>query len=167
MSRRHQIDILLGSDHPLFHHVLEEVHGTQPSDPIARLTNLGRVCFGPTLVEEFRRSSHSHFTRTCRTRQIDKPAPLDEILWKFWELDAIGIQENADKVMTVDEQAATATVAASLKFANGHYEVGVPWKDGEPRLSNNYEAAMARLQSQERSLRKKGPNIMKAYSEII
>ena len=48
---------MIGSDHPLFHLVLKEICGSRPNDPIARLTNLGWVCFGPTLVEEFRRKS--------------------------------------------------------------------------------------------------------------
>ena len=41
MSRRRQIDVMIGSDHPVFHHVLKEACGDQPNDPIARLTNLG------------------------------------------------------------------------------------------------------------------------------
>ena len=61
VSKRQQIDVMLG-DHPVFYHVLKEVHGSQPSDPVARLTNLGWVCFGPTLVKEFRCNSRSHFT---------------------------------------------------------------------------------------------------------
>ena len=51
VSRRRQIDIMIGSDHPVFHHVLKETCGDQQNDPIARLTNLGWVCFGPTLAQ--------------------------------------------------------------------------------------------------------------------
>ena len=54
VSKRRQIDVMIGSDHPVFHHLLKEACGDQPNDPIAHLTNLGWVCFGPTLVEEFR-----------------------------------------------------------------------------------------------------------------
>ena len=116
VSRRQQIDVMLDSDHPVFHHVLKEVHGSQPSDPVARQTNLGRVCFAPTLVNEFRRNSHSHFTRTYRTCHINKQPPPDDILRKFWELEALGKKENTEEQpMTVDERAATATVAVSLK----------------------------------------------------
>ena len=148
VSRRPQINVMLGSDHPVFHHVLKEVHGSQPSDPVARLTNLGWVCFGPTLVNEFRRNSRSHFTRTYRTCHVNKQPPPDDILRKFWELEALGIKENTEEQpMAVDERA--ATVAGSLKFENGLYEVGIPWKDGEPKLTNNYDAALLRLQSQE------------------
>jgi hypothetical protein len=69
--------------------------------------------------------------------------------------------------MTADERAATATVAGSLKFENGLYEVGIPWKDGEPKLTNNYEAVLLRLQSQVKSLRKKDPSILEAYSKVF
>ena len=159
---------MLGSDNPVFHYVLEEVRGSQPSDPVARLTNLGWVCFGPTLVNEFRRNSRSHFTRTYRTCHVDQQPPPDDILRKFWELEALGIKETSEKqAMTADERAATATVAGSLKFENGLYEVGIPWKDGEPKLTNNYEAALLRLQSQEKSLRKKDPSILEAYSKVF
>ena len=92
VSRRHQIDIMIGSDHPVFHHVVKEACDDQPNDPVARLTNLGWVCFGPTLVEEFRRNTHSHFTRTYRSSQVNKPLPPDDICvhfgnsnpWRSW-----------------------------------------------------------------------------------
>ena len=64
VSRRSQIDVMIGSDHPVFHHVLKEACGNLANDPVACLTNLGWVCFGPILVEEFHRHSRSHSTRT-------------------------------------------------------------------------------------------------------
>ena len=91
VSKRRQIDVMIGSDHPVFHHVLKEACGDQPNDSIARLTNLGWVCFGPTLVEEFRRNNHSHFTRTYRSSQVNKLPPPDDILRAFWELESLGI----------------------------------------------------------------------------
>ena len=39
VSRRHQIDVMIGSDHPIFHHVLKEACRDQPNDPVACLTN--------------------------------------------------------------------------------------------------------------------------------
>jgi len=48
VSRGHQVDVMIGSDHPVFHHVLKKACGNQPNDPVAWLTNLGWVCFGPT-----------------------------------------------------------------------------------------------------------------------
>ena len=51
LSRRHQGDLLVRSDHPVFHQVLREVTGSHHNDPIARLTNLSCVCFGLTLAQ--------------------------------------------------------------------------------------------------------------------
>ena len=51
VARRGVIDVMIGSDHPLNHQVLHEVCGTNPTDPIRRLTSLGWVCFGLTLVK--------------------------------------------------------------------------------------------------------------------
>jgi hypothetical protein len=69
--------------------------------------------------------------------------------------------------MTAEDRAATTQVSRTLKFKEGRYELGMPWKDGEPKLDNNFEAAMCRLESQERSLKRKGPEIMKAYGQIF
>ena len=167
VSRRRYIDVMIGSDHPLFHLVLKEIRGSRPNDPIARLTNLGWVCFGPTLVEEFRRKSRSHFTRTYRSNHVIQQPPPDDILRKFWELESIGIKEETRQPMTVEEKVAITKVAETLTFENGRYTVGIPWREGEPRLGNNYDAALGRLQSQEKSLKRKGPDIMKQYSHIF
>ena len=158
---------MIGSDHPLFHLVLKEIRGSRPNAPIARLTNLGWVCFGPTLVEEFRRKSRSHFTRTYRSNHVSQQPPPDDTLRKFWELESIGIKEETRQPMTVEEKVAMTKVEETLTFENGRYTVGIPWREGEPRLGNNYDAALGRLQSQEKSLKRKGPDIMKQYSHIF
>ena len=167
VSRRRYIDVMIGSDHPLFHLVLKEIHGSRHNDPIARLTNLGWVCFGPTLVKEFHQKSQSHFTRTYRSNQVSKQPPPDDILRKFWELESIGIKEESGKQMTVEEKAAMTKVAETLTFENERYTVGIPWREGEPKLGNSCEAALVRLKSQEKSLKRKGPDIMKAYSHVF
>lgn len=167
VSRRRQIDVMIGSDHPVFHHVLKEACGNQPNDPVARLTNLGWVCFGPTLVEEFRRNSRSHFTRTYRSSQVNQQPPPDDILRRFWELESLGIKDETEQLMTAEERAATAQAAESLEFKNGRYKIGIPWKEGEPKLTNNYEGALVRLKSQEKSLKRKGPEVMNAYCKIF
>ena len=167
VAKRHQIDVLIGSDNPIFHHVVREVHGEAPKDPIARKTSLGWVCFGPTLTEEFRRKSRSYFTRTFRTNQIEERGPSDDVLRQFWELEAIGIRDETERELTPDEKAAVAQVTETLRFKNDRYEIGIPWKRGEPHLVNNYEMALKRLKTQEQSLLRKSPEIAQAYDEII
>ena len=144
-SRRKQIDVLIGSDHPLFHHVLKEVHGSKTTDPIARLTNLGWVCFGPTIVEEHRRKSRSYSTRTYRSSQVEQPTvqQQDHQLRQFWELEALGIKDTDDR--TFDEKEAVVKVTESTIYDKGRYSVGIPWKKEEPNLNNNYDMALIRL----------------------
>jgi hypothetical protein len=148
--------------------VLKEVPGAKPNDPIGRLTNLGWVCFGPTLIENFRRDSRSYFSRTYRSQVVDQRRPSDDAIRKFWELDAIGMKdETASPAMTAEEKAAVEKVSESLQSKDGRYEIGIPWKEGEPKFRDNYEVAFARLESQERSLRKKGTEVMEAYNQIF
>ena len=166
-SRRKQIDVLIGSDHPLFHHVLKEVQGSKTTDPIARLTNLGWVCFGPTIVEEHRRKSRSYFTRTYRSSQVEQPTvqQQDHQLRQFWELEALGIKDTDDR--TFDEKEAVVKVTESTIYDKGRYSVGIPWKKEEPNLNNNYDMALIRLKSQEKSLKRKGSEATHTYNKII
>jgi len=57
-------------------------------------------------------------------------------------------------------------VKRTLKFVNGRYQVGIPWKGNSPLLQNNYKMAFRRLQNTEQRLFKT-PNIAKAYSDCI
>ena len=106
---------MIGSDHPVSHHARREACGNQPNDPDARLTNLGWVCFNPTLVEEFRKSFRSHFTRTYRSSQVNKLLPPDDIFRAFWELEFLGIKDTPEQTMTAEERAVTET----LEYNNG------------------------------------------------
>ena len=46
-----------------------------------------------------------------------------------------------------DDERAEEHLKASCKFVDGHYDIGLPWKQGYPDLSNNYDMALARLNS--------------------
>ena len=135
------------------------------NDPIVRLTNLGWVCFGRTLVEEFRHNSHSHLTRTYRSSQVNTRP--DDILRAFWELESLGIVDKPEQRMTAKERAAVAQACKTLEVRNWRYRIGISWKEGEPKLTNNYEVALMRLKSQDTSLPTKGLKVMEAYNEIF
>ena len=166
-ARRKQIDVLIGSNQPLFHHVLKEVHSNKSADPVARLTHLAWVCFGPTIVEEHRRKLRSYFTGTYRSSHIEKSVihPQDDQLRQFWELEALGIKDTDDK--TLDKKEAVAKASESIVCEDGRYSVRISWKKGEPDLENNCEMALVRLKSQEKVLRRKAPEAMQAYNKII
>ena len=96
VANRRQIDLLIGSDHPLFHHVLREIHGPQADDPIARCTNLGWVCFGPTSTTGIHNNSRIHVTRTYRSSLAgtNHEESTNNILRQFWELESMGIKRD-------------------------------------------------------------------------
>lgn len=87
------------------------------------------MCFGPTLVEEFRRNTPSHFTRTFRSSQVNKPPPLDDILRAFWKLKSLGIVDKPEQPMTAEERAAAPQVSKTLGARNGRYRIGILQRD--------------------------------------
>jgi len=72
-----------------------------------------------------------------------------------------------EQQMTAEERATTAQVSETLEVRNGRYRIGIPWKEGEPKFTNNYDVALVRLESREKSLKQKGPEVMEAYSKIF
>ena len=153
-----------GGQTPTYHRVLQDVSGNRPSDLVARLTNLGWVCFGPTLTEDFRRKTKSHFTRTYRASHTTNEEPIDDLLKRFWVLDSMGIEEPTSQTFAPDEKAALDQAKKTKKKIDGQYEIGIPWRRVEPSFDNNYEMALSRLKVQEKSLMKKGPKIAPAYN---
>ena len=53
-------------------------------------------------------------------------------LKRFWELESLGIVEK-------DESPVFTDVLRDLTFNGNRYEVGLPWKEETPPLSNDYE----------------------------
>ena len=75
--------------------------------------------------------------------------------------------DKSEQWMTAEERAAVAQVSETLEVRNGRYKIGIPWKEGEPKFTNNYDVAIVRLKSQEKSLKRKGPEVMEAYNKIF
>lgn len=59
-----------------------------------------------------------------------------------------------DYFMSPEDQCALEKVEKSLKNVDGRYQVGIPWKEDNPILSDNYEMALRRLINTERRLLK-------------
>ena len=69
-------------------------------------------------------------------------------------------------LMTKDEKQAYDTLENSISFKNGHYEVGMLWKDPKRTLLNNKPLAVQRLASLEKRL-EKNPDKAEKYSDTI
>ncbi len=82
----------------------------------------------------------------------------------MWEVETEGIR--FDSEMSPEEKKVVAMTNESLKLENGRYQVAIPWRENEPNLVNNREAAVSRLVSLERSLKKR-PEVAAEYKRIM
>ena len=62
---------------------------------------------------------------------------------------------------------AVEKVSESLQFKDGRNEIGIPWKEDKPKFGGNYKVAFTRLESQERSLKRKRTDVMNVYNRIL
>ncbi|KRZ11509.1 hypothetical protein T11_12642 [Trichinella zimbabwensis] len=76
---------------------------------------------------------------------------MEHLLKKFWQLEAIGIQQQEEKTT---QDTVSCQFLDTLTHDGSRYSVELLWKPGVVRLPDNYTLAERRLRSVERSLRK-------------
>ncbi|KRZ02713.1 hypothetical protein T11_3364 [Trichinella zimbabwensis] len=97
----------------------------------------------------------------CHCVQIEDN--MEHLLKKFWELEAIGIQQQEEKTT---QDTVSCQFLDTLTHDGSRYSVGLLWKPGLVRLPDNYTLAERRLRSVERSLRK-DPVKQREYTAVI
>ena len=86
--------------------------------------------------------SHAHTTHSYRTTGNNvNVKETNNLLQKFWVLDSIGIKEENAQAMTPNEMTAVRKAEETQVFKDGRYEIGILWKEGEPKFENNYDMA--------------------------
>jgi len=159
---RQIIDVLIGSDTSDLHLSLQDVHG-DPGDPIASLTPLGWTCVGRTEPNIEDACPQTYFSQT---EVLTDPAQqLDSTMRRFWEIENPPAKEEV-LVLRAEDQTAMAKVRETLKFVNGRYQIGVPWKENAPQLGNNHALALRRLQNTEERLAK-DQEVSKMYADNL
>ena len=73
---------------------------------------------------------------------------------------------NQNKPLTASEVLAAGKVAESRYYAEGRYEVAIPWKDDEPPLHCNRTTAEDRLYSLEEHLQRR-PDVAEKYCQVM
>ena len=58
-------------------------------------------------------------------------------------IESLGITDKAEHLMTAEVRVGVAQVTETLEFKNRRYKIGIPWKEGEPKSTKNYEVALA------------------------
>lgn len=91
----------------------------------------------------------------------------DHILHALTVQAKLSSQQFSDTTTNLGEKEAVAKLTATVIYDKGRYSVGIPWKNEEPNLNNNYDMALRRLKSPEKALARKGPEAVQAYNKII
>ena len=101
------VDLLIGSDYPQLHEVLERRSGS-PRTPVAERTPLGWVCVGPVGA-----AAPSPARRLRVGARASAVVNEQELLRRFWEIDELATKKCeslTDEEKTAEEKAAVATL---------------------------------------------------------
>ncbi|XP_074641172.1 uncharacterized protein LOC141898924 [Tubulanus polymorphus] len=133
-----QVKILIGANVPQVHVQLEVREGSS-QQPAAIKTRLGWCLFGNmsyvnssvanvnTIVSDPQLIGHS------LTKQLDR----------FWSTESFAVAY-PDRVGSVEDQRASKILSNTTRLVDGHYEVGMLWRDNESVLPDNYSLARKR-----------------------
>ncbi|XP_028417205.1 uncharacterized protein LOC114541488 [Dendronephthya gigantea] len=154
------VDVLIGIDQ--YHKLVGDTtkRGTLGT-PIATSSVFGWIVGGP--VPGSKRKNNKT-TSMLSVTQVDS---VDEVLKRFWSLDALGIvDEIKDSLVTSEEKYAMDQFESNLQYDGKRYTVGLPWMRNPPPLVNNYHQAFQRLISVEKSL-KRNPKKAESYRNAM
>lgn len=153
---RSKISVLLGTDVPEAFVPIDVIKGL-PSQPFAIQTVLGWSVLGRTSDEK----STLNVNCTC-----SKDNAVEESLKRFWEIESSGIERSASKTLSVEDTNAIKIIEDTISKADGHYQMGLLWRDENVQLPNNRVLADARLSSLKGRL-KKNPQLHTKYKDVI
>lgn len=129
--------------------------------PTAVRSKIGWLLFGPTSTTT-PSYTMSQLVIDGWREMLFEEKENDELvtnLKRFGELGLLGIVEK-------DENQVFTDVLRDITFNGSRYEVGLPWKEETPSLSNDYELSYNRLTSLGNRLRH-DPTLLKEYNAII
>ena len=87
-----------------------------------------------------------HAKRCLVTTREERDLQLDKALKEFFTTENFGA-ERVGEFFTKEEEETLKIVKKETQKLEVGYEVGLPWKTGEPRLENNKAMAESRLKS--------------------
>lgn len=163
MGQKPTVDILIGLDYADLHFSYTDIRG-KTGEPVARLTPLGWTCIGdPNKADNS--PEETHFIATYFIEDQKSFEEINSTLKQFWTIENCGTA-NSPVIIAKEDKLVFDQAEKSLKFENGHYEVGIPWKPDAPKLQNNYDMALQRLKNTEQRLLKR-PDIAKQYQSTL
>ncbi|XP_057316774.1 uncharacterized protein LOC130657792 [Hydractinia symbiolongicarpus] len=139
-----RVTVLIGIDTPSLH-IQHDYRVGKHNEPVAVKTQLGWILFGG--------KNKNIFTNINRLE--NDTDDLTKAVERFWEIESYGTKPPLHPdLLTKDEKHALHILKSTTKMKDGHFEVGLLWKDKKPKLPYNRELAVKRLKSNERKLSK-------------
>ena len=120
--------LLIGTDFPGAHIPLE-VQSGNCDQPYARCTRLGWEIHGPLKTPCISKAINVNFQKTSDIL-------LQQQLERMWTTDFDDRNKDDSKSMSVEDKCAMKTMETSVTFENGHYQLGLPWRDESTCLPN-------------------------------
>jgi len=138
--RDKEVRMIIGGNVPEAFWVLDERRGN-PGEPYAILSPLGWTLLGPTSVK----TDEYRYSTAFLTLQDDKDEDrLMKQVQQFWSTDHVIEPPHCAK-MSLEDKSALETMTSSVQLVDGHYQIGLPWKQKIPYLPNNRSLAEQRL----------------------
>ncbi|XP_045206017.2 uncharacterized protein LOC123558205 [Mercenaria mercenaria] len=158
--------LLIGTDTPEAHIPLEVRTGSD-CEPYAVRTRLGLAVRGPiprTSTEQkkaanVREPVNIHFGQSS-------DVILQQQLERMWTSDFSDTSHYQKDSMSVEDKRALGLMDSTLSFVNGHYEMGLPWRQDDASLPNNLTLAHARLHQLKRKL-SRGNVLHEMYTKTV
>ena len=149
--------LLIGTDSPGAHIPLE-VRSGDCDQPYAVRTRLGWAIRGPleTICTRKEISVHCQTTNDVLLHQLER----------MWTSDFDDRNRDETKSMSIEDKRAMQIMESSIVFENGHYRLGLPWRDECTCLPNNMFLALARLHQLRRKL-SRDSSLHQKYTETV
>ncbi|KAK2561737.1 hypothetical protein P5673_015113 [Acropora cervicornis] len=128
---RKKISILLGTNiQEVF--IPLDVRRGKPNDPIAIKSCLGWSILGAPQIQGL--------INLVTAQDVS----LDKQLEEFWKVESYGTARPESKPLSVEDRRALKLIENSICLRDGHYQMGVLWKDDNTELPYNRSLAEAR-----------------------
>ena len=136
-----KVDIIMGTDNPLFHWCLEEIWGESIYDPFARLTVLGWAGYGPMSPEHLSQKTQANVAQGFKVEEL-KDLAVDEVP------AAAG-----RKICNAGDKRAIHLLQETTRMReDGKLETSLLWKDDAARPAPNGREIWNRYQREQKKL---------------
>ena len=133
------VKILIGANVPEAHLQIESRVGA-PNEPIAVKTKLGWTLIG--IGKDVTDTSLVNVNLIARENE-----QLHTQVEQFWRTESFGVVHDIRRGESPEDHIAQNMLEENTKFVNGHYKVGMLWKENNVVLPNNKIVAQNRLVS--------------------